>query len=108
MYCAKEFGGPSLTIIRDLQKLCDQNGINTRWILMPESSSFRSCYAPGVEGRLRQLRESLSSDGIGPWSDARLWVPDDQFADGHHLLPAGAETFTDRLAHELFPEILAH
>jgi hypothetical protein len=107
VYCAKEFGGPAVQLMRDLARLCLEHGIEMRWIIMPESSSFLSWYAPNAEARLNKLRASLSQDDVGPWIDARLWVPDDQFADGHHLLPAGAETFTKRLERELFPEIPA-
>ena len=30
-------------------------------------------------------------------ADCREWMPDDAFADGHHLLRAPAGAFTDRL-----------
>ena len=38
--------------------------------------------------------------------DAREWVPDVGFSDGHHLLPAGATTFTDRLGREALIPLL--
>ena len=39
--------------------------------------------------------------------DARAWVPDDGFMDGHHLLPEGATTFTKRLGTEVLQPMLA-
>jgi hypothetical protein len=33
--------------------------------------------------------------------DARCWVADKDFADGHHVLEGGATTFTTRLCAEV-------
>ncbi len=37
----------------------------------------------------------------GAGLDARNWVPDPYFADGHHLTPEGADMFTRRLDQEV-------
>ena len=38
--------------------------------------------------------------------DAQRWLDDADFEDGHHLLPHGADVFTERLQKEL-PRLLA-
>ena len=38
-----------------------------------------------------------------PVIDARDWVADKDLWDTHHLLPEGAEVYTDRLGRELEP-----
>jgi hypothetical protein len=48
---------------------------------------------PGFSDR---LRAALPSGPI----DARDWLPEAAFNDGHHTLVAGAEAFTDRLLRE--------
>lgn len=80
----------------DLLELCRQEGIRVMLVLMPESSEFRSWYSPGMKTEfpefLRQLRERY---GV-PIIDARAWIADEEFWDGHHLMPHGASRFTER------------
>ena len=65
-----------------------------RLVLMPESRAFRGLYGPGADDRLRAVLPA----GV---VDAREWLPDDAFNDGHHMLARGAEAFTDRLGREV-------
>jgi hypothetical protein len=67
---------------------------------MPESSEFRGWYGPAGYAAVTAFAQQLSGEFGVPVYDARDWVSDDGFADGHHLIPAGAEAFTDRLAAE--------
>jgi len=39
-------------------------------------------------------------------TDARGWLPDDDFYDSHHMFAAGAEAFTDRLTREVIAPAL--
>jgi hypothetical protein len=94
-------GGPGPAAIRDTLRLAADHGIRTAVVLMPESSEFRGWYGPAgtaaIDGFVRTL-------GVRVF-DARGWVPDDGFADGHHLTPGGGAAFTDRLAAEAAPWI---
>lgn len=94
-------GGPGPAAIRDILAICRARGIAATVILMPESSEHREWY--GVEGHdsLATFIASLKREFEIPVIDAREWVPDEGFADGHHLTGSGATIFTDRLACEL-------
>ncbi|MBN9119020.1 MAG: hypothetical protein J0I06_07640 [Planctomycetes bacterium] len=69
--------------------------------LMPESNEFRSWYPPEalrtLDGYLADLRREFPL----PLVDARTWLPDEVFWDGHHVLKRGAHAFTTRFANEV-------
>jgi hypothetical protein len=46
---------------------------------------------------VRRLARELSV----PLVDARTWIDDDGFSDGHHALPSGADQYTERFAREV-------
>lgn len=77
---------------RHLRQLCSARAISTAFILMPESTEFRSWYNPEI-----QINSSRLTESVGDYIDARFWLRDDLFADGHHLTDAGAEALTERL-----------
>ena len=91
--------------LHDLLALCRSNGIKAAVVVLPEGESFRDLYSPAalssIDAYLSRLREDV------PIIDARRWVPDAEFSDGHHLLPAGATRFTERLGREALPRIVA-
>jgi hypothetical protein len=92
--------GPSQAM-RDLMELCRREQIPVVLVLTPESTTFHSWYAPeGLAAALRMLEELRRTYGAEV-IDATRWVPDEDFIDGHHVLPAGAEVFTTRLREEL-------
>lgn len=66
-------------------------------VLMPESSMMRALYEPDADRKLREFLSSIPA----PVIDARTWVPDDEFADLHHLRHDGAVRFTDRFTAEV-------
>ena len=90
-------GGPAADALRELVADCRAAGVPVRLVLLPESGEFRSLYGPGANDRLREV---LAGCG-GPVTDARDWLPDEAFNDGHHMLVRGAERFTDRLLREV-------
>jgi hypothetical protein len=87
--------------LRALLTLCRERGIGVVLFLMPESSEFRSWYPPPARERLSAYLASLRRDYGTPLIDARSWIPDDDFWDGHHLLRGGAAAFTQRFAAEV-------
>jgi hypothetical protein len=93
-------GGGAARALADLLALCRQNGIPVRLVLMPEASDFRAFYSPATAQRLYAFLHRLcAAYGCG-LIDARTWLPDAAFTDGHHALRSGAEAFSDRLARE--------
>jgi hypothetical protein len=96
--------GPSRAL-RDLLGCCRHEGIPAVLVVMPESTTFRSWYLPEGRVAVRRLLADLRAEFGVPIIDATRWVRDDEFADGHHLLPAGARRFTGRLAEELRPVV---
>ena len=89
-------GGPALSALEDLLARCREREIAVRLVLMPESSGFRG-YFP-ADGYARLLTR-LGELGV-PLVNARDWLGDDAFYDGHHTFVAGADAFTERLTRE--------
>jgi hypothetical protein len=69
--------------------------------LMPEASDIREWYTAEGEAILDEYLRDISQEYGVRVIDARDWLPDDAFADGHHLLPCGAAVFSTRFVHEL-------
>lgn len=94
-------GGPGVAAVRDMLTRLKSHGIQPVLLFAPESTLFRSWYGESGDTALSALAESLAAEFGVPLIHARDWIPDDQFADGHHAIPTGAVTFTDKLAAEL-------
>jgi hypothetical protein len=93
--------GPAAAALRDTLSLCRTEGIPVRLVILPETTAFRGLYPPGVEAKLTRFLAGLTAEFGCTLTDAREWLPDDAFLDGHHLLRPGATTFTDRLTAEV-------
>lgn len=92
--------------LRDLISLARARNIPLMLLVMPEGSVFQSWYATGPRQEIdRYLTELSRTTGV-PLVDARDWLPDDAFFDGHHLYPHGSEAFTRRLGREVIPTLL--
>src|SRR5207245_1639456 len=64
-------------------------------MLMPEGSAFRGWCPPGMTAGYEAYFRELCRRERLPLVDARTWVGDDGFWDGHHLFPAGAACFSE-------------
>lgn len=91
--------GRPLNALRELIARCRANDIPVTLVRMPEADTFRTLYPPGLEDRVTACLEPL---GV-PMIDARRWLREEEFYDGHHPFTRGAEAFTDRLMQEVNP-----
>lgn len=94
-------GGPAVAAVRDMLTQLRSRGVRTRLLLTPESSEFRSWYGLGGQDRITTFAAGLAKEFGVPLIDARGWIADADFADGHHCTPAGTAAFTERLRGEL-------
>jgi hypothetical protein len=82
---------------RDMITLYRGLGADVRVLLSPEGTDHRKLYGPGCEERVTEYARTLSAELAVPVIDARGWLADADFADGHHVLTHGAAKFTARL-----------
>lgn len=93
---AERFGGPAAAAFRATVELCREKEIEPVVIVSPESGEFRKLYGPG-----ERLADEFAAGLKCRVIDARRWLADELFSDGHHPTPAGAAEFTKRLAAEV-------
>jgi hypothetical protein len=89
--------------LREILDVCRHERITPILMLMPEASEFRHWFSPEAEVKLDQYLAALSEEYEVSLIDARSWMIDTDFTDGHHLLPSGATAFTERFGSELYP-----
>jgi hypothetical protein len=87
--------------LRELLDTCQDQRIAVVLFLMPESGEFRGWYPPETRCQLLDYLAALHREYGAPLIDARDWIADWDFSDGHHLLSWGATAFTRRFAHEV-------
>ncbi|HZY83656.1 MAG TPA: hypothetical protein VFE78_02390 [Gemmataceae bacterium] len=87
--------------MRGLLDLCRQEHVPVVLVLTPEGSGFRAWYSPEARAAPRRLLAELRAAYGVRVLDATEWLPDDSFLDGHHVTPAGAAAYTERLLAEL-------
>jgi hypothetical protein len=87
--------------LREIVSICQEQQIPLQLLLMPEDAKFRALYPPQVQQKLLHSMQHLADSTGTPLIDARLWLADDEFYDGHHMFTVGANTFTDRLTREV-------
>ncbi len=87
--------------LRELLDLCRRQGTDVVLLLTPESGQFRGWYPPEAERLVRAYTDELRRECGVPVVDARSWMADGDFVDGHHLHPYAAVAFTERLGREV-------
>jgi hypothetical protein len=95
--------GPAASALRESLKLCRERGVKSAVVLMPEGTTFAALYTDDARRRVAAFVAELERD-FGPIViDARGWLDDAAFIDGHHALPSGASTYTATLAERIAP-----
>jgi hypothetical protein len=92
-------------VLRDMLALCRERHIPVVLYLTPESQLFQSWYAPATRARIDEYLTRLSKEQGVPVVDARSWVPEEYFWDGHHLDARGARVFSRRFGEEVLPAL---
>jgi hypothetical protein len=94
--------GPARAM-RDVLELCRQEQIPVVLVITPESTTFRSWYSAqclaSTDKLLADLRAAYGVEVI----DARQWVRDQDFIDGHHVAAPGADRFSIELRNRVAP-----
>ncbi|HZZ79315.1 MAG TPA: hypothetical protein VFE62_12405 [Gemmataceae bacterium] len=83
--------------MRELLELCRSKKISVALLITPESSEFRGWYPAETQAKIAAYCDELRGEFGVPIIDARAWLDDADFSDGHHILPDGAKHFTLRL-----------
>ncbi len=96
-----DVGEAAVEALREVLAMCRHEGITAVVVLSPEGSEFRSWYGCTAKATTKMLKSIACEGTDGRVIDARDWLPDDAFADGHHMLYTAAPTYTKRLVKEL-------
>jgi hypothetical protein len=92
--------------LRETIERAQQQGTQVALLVTPESTMFRGWYAPAANDSLCAFHHSLAECYRVPVIDARSWIADEEFMDGHHVFGPAAERFTQRLAAEVFAPLI--
>jgi hypothetical protein len=93
--------------VRQLIETCRREDIHLVYFLMPEHSALRTWFPPAVQTFFFRYLRGLEREYGLEVIDTRDWLPDEAFVDFCHLLPAGAEAYSARLAREVLRPVLA-
>jgi hypothetical protein len=99
-------GGRGCEALQELLASCRRAHVPAALVLMPEGPQFRSWYPPETWRQIQNWVEQVGREEGAPLVNAREWIEEDDFVDSHHLLPRGAEKFTDRLGREYILPLL--
>lgn len=92
--------------LNDLLAACHSERIPVVLVVMPEAPAFRSLYSAEVRAGVDAFLQSVGREWRVPVVDARDWSPDEEFWDGHHLLPPAAWKVTLRLGGDVLLPLL--
>jgi hypothetical protein len=88
----------SVRAYRDLVSDCRAHGIPVAFFITPESPTFRSWYVPESWVTLAEFTRMLTDELGCPVFAAPTDFAEEDFADGHHMLPKPAARFSRQLA----------
>jgi hypothetical protein len=89
----------ALQATRDAIRLAQREQIAVILVLPPEGSVLRNRAPAAAERHAGALRALAADMGVS-LIDARTWIDDNAFFDGHHAFRRGAEQYTQRFARE--------
>lgn len=95
-----KFDGPHVQAFEELLRECAADEVRAIVVAPPEGSAFRGWYPPPAQDGLAGFAERLRREFGVPVLDTREWLPDEAFADSHHVVRAWARPYTERLARE--------
>jgi hypothetical protein len=98
--CTRLADGP-VRALEDVLALCRAQGIPVTLVRLPESAAYRELYGPAARVAVADLLARVRARWGVEWTDAQLWVPDEEFWDAHHLLTPGARRFSERFGREV-------
>ena len=87
--------------LKEVFAICHREGIKAVAVLTPEGSEFRSWYGPAARAATSELIALAQAATGGRVIDARDWLPDNVFVDGHHIHASAAPGYTARLTRQL-------
>jgi len=87
-------GGLAERLLRDLVSRCRGAGIAVAFFSIPEGPAFQSLYPPEVRTAADSYLQTLSRDLGIPVLAVNEPFAEEEFADSHHLLSAGAARFS--------------
>lgn len=95
--------GPAALAMHENLVLCQERGVAAVVVLMPEGKSFDALYTADARRRVTAFVADIERNFGSVVIDARRWLEDADFIDGHHALPSGAGTFTTKLGERIAP-----
>jgi hypothetical protein len=95
-----EVSDVALRAYAEIFATCREKGIVAVAVITPEGSDFRAWYGAKAHKATAILLEAARSGTGGNVVDAREWLPDSAFADGHHVSQKDAADFTKRLTRD--------
>jgi len=93
--------------LRDFVELCRSENIGLALVWLPEAQEFKNLYGPDAAATAAVYFEKLHQELDVPYVNARNWIADDGFLDGHHLSASGAKVFTRRLTREVVEPLVS-
>jgi hypothetical protein len=87
--------------LRALLTLCREKGIAVTMYIMPEGSEFRSWYPAAARRQVSDYLNRLQGEYAFNLHDLTNSMPDESFADSHHLLPEVVARFSTKFALEV-------